>query len=171
MKKSDLKFMPAFFDRYINLVPENETLLEGLERTKNIFAEFETVLEEYQDFRYEKGKWSPKDILQHIIDTERIQAYRALVFSRNDAKILPGYEENLYARNTNASDRTIADLLEEYKIVRESSIFLFKNFSEEMVQREGACFGVKMTSLALGFVLIGHPLHHLNILKERYFKE
>jgi len=171
MKKSDLKYMPEFFDRYINLIPENETLLEGLERTKSIFLDIKTDLEAHQDFRYAEGKWTPKDMLQHIIDTERIQAYRALVFSRNDSRTLPGYEENLYAKNTNASDRTIADLLEEYKIVRESSVFLFKNFSEEMLQREGNCFKVQMTSLALGFVIIGHPMHHLNILKERYLKK
>jgi hypothetical protein len=170
MKKSDLKFMPKFFDRYINLISDLDTVLESLENSKNDLVEIKELLETHQNYRYEAGKWTPKELVQHIIDTERILSYRALVYARNDANVLPGFDENLYANNIDVSKRSIEDLLEEFQIVRASSLFLFKNLSNEALHREGTCFNVKMTSLALGFVIAGHPKHHINILKERYFQ-
>lgn len=169
MKKSDLKFMPQFFDRYINLVPDEETVLEALENSKTDLLEIKDLLEEYKDFKYQEGKWNPKEMLQHVIDTERILSYRALVYSRNDSAILSGFDENLYANNIDVSERSILGLLEELKIVRESTIYLFKNISIEAFHRVGVCFDVKMTSLALGFVIAGHPKHHIKVLKEKYF--
>lgn len=169
MKKSDLKFMPKFFDRYINLVSDEETLFEGFENSLNEVLVLKEVFETHENYRYEEGKWTPKELLLHIIDTERILSYRALVYARNDKNILPGFDENLYAENANVDDRTITDLLEELVAIRKSSLFLFKNLSKRALHREGVCFEVKMNVLALGFVIVGHPRHHLNILQERYF--
>ena len=96
MKKSDLKFMPQFFDRYIDLVPGEETVLEALENSKTDLLEIKGLLEKYKDYKYQEGKWNPKQMLQHIIDTERILSYRALVYSRNDSTILSNFDNNKF---------------------------------------------------------------------------
>lgn len=168
MKKSDIKQMPPFFDRYINLV-EDIDIVEALEK----YATLETLvdkntMEELGDKIYAESKWTLKDIIQHNIDNERVQAYRALRISRNDQTGLPGYDENLFAANSTATQRSLDDLLAEFAVVRSSNIFLFKSFSNEMQQRSGNCNKVSISVLALGFVLVGHQIHHSNIIKERY---
>lgn len=169
MKTSDLTFMPKFFDTYIRLVPSDIHLIDALERSKDDFGKIKTSLIKYQDYRYEPGKWTPKDIIQHIIDNEWVQGYRSLVYARGDKPVLPGYEENLYAANTNANDRAMEDLLEDFQTIRKASIMLYKNLSEEQLHRSGVSFNVEVTPLALGFQIIGHVTHHINVLKERYF--
>ncbi len=161
--------MPEFYDRYINLVPENMALVEGLKASRSDYHEIKNLLEKHQDFRYEKDKWSPKDILQHVIDNERIQAYRALAISRCEENTLYGYDQNAYAEHTNASQRSIPDLLEEFRTVRDANIYLFKSFTNSMLLKEGVCSNIKVTPLALGLVNIGHAIHHLKVLCERYF--
>jgi hypothetical protein len=170
MKVSDLKCMPQFFDRYINLSNPYTDLVTQLNNTRFLIDELREELIAFQDYRYQPEKWTVKDILQHIIDTERIQAYRALAFARSDKSIMPGYDENIYAENTNLEHKSVDDLLEEFKIVRSSTIYLFKNFTEEMFLKEGICFSVDISVLALGFVIVGHPIHHLNVLKDKYLR-
>ncbi|MDG1805008.1 DinB family protein [Flavicella sp.] len=169
MKIKDLSFMPEFFDRYINLADSEMPLLEQLEATIDIFEVIKPELIRHQEYRYETGKWTPKDLLQHCIDTERVQAYRALAFTRGDQNKLSGMDENNYAANAESNNRTIEDLLQEFVELRKATISLFKSFSNEMLLKEGMSFR-KVSVLALGFVIVGHPLHHINILKERYFK-
>lgn len=170
MKRSDIKQMPQFFDRYI-LVADDTDVVAGLEKNAVLYHDeaLKEAFTQLGDQVYAPNKWTVKDILQHIIDTERIMSYRALRISRNDATPLPSFDEELFAANTTASNRTIEDLLEEMKIVRQATILLFKNMTDEMLQREGIGSNQRITPLALGFVLIGHPIHHLNVLKERYF--
>ncbi|NMH87683.1 DinB family protein [Flavivirga algicola] len=168
MKKSDLKFIPNFYDRYIKLVDDIE-LIDGLKKSETIFEGFTEKLTTYQEYRYESGKWTPKELLQHVIDTERILAYRALCISRLEPKALLGFDENTYAKNAYANNRSIKDLLNEFKIVRQSTMVLFKSFNEDMLHRVGISFETKISTLALGFTIIGHAKHHLNILEERYF--
>ena len=160
--------MPKFFDRYIIQVSENDLLLalnNSLKSIQNIDIQ---KLESIGDKVYELNKWTVKDILQHIIDTERIMAYRALRFARNDKTILPGYDENLFANNVNTSKRTISDLIEELSIVRQSTILLVKNIDTENILYLGTCFEQQISALALGFVIVGHQHHHLNVIKEKY---
>jgi len=170
MKRTDIQQMPKFFDRYILQVEDIE-LLEGLKKNASLFEDeaIKDKLLALGDQVYAPDKWTAKDILQHIIDTERIMAYRALRISRNDATPLPGFDENFFAANTTAANRTVDDLLEEFQIVRQSSILLFKNMTASMLQYEGIGSNQPIAPLALGFVLIGHPTHHLKVLKERYF--
>lgn len=160
--------MPEFFDRYINLADSDKPLLEQLEASKNIFEIIKTDLLEFQEYQYESGKWTPKELLQHCIDTERVQAYRALAFARGDQNVMPGFDENEYAKNSKGNERTIEDLLQEFVEVRKASISLFKSFSDEMLLKEGVSF-MKISVLALGFVIVGHPIHHIEVLKTRYF--
>lgn len=171
MNKNDLKFIPDFYDRYISLVDDSVDLLDGLIQSKNIFESVSDELVIHEDYSYEPGKWTPKGVLQHVIDNERIMAYRALCISRGDVKTLNGYEENLYVENSNANLRTIQSLLEEFALVRESSIILFENFTDKMLYNTGVCSDIKVSTLALGLVIIGHSNHHLKVLRERYFSK
>jgi hypothetical protein len=160
--------MPQFFDRYINKVSDIP-VVEALEQYPRIESAIDKhLLEALGDKVYAPGKWTIRDIVQHITDNERVQAYRAMRISRNDQTVLPGYDENLFADNTNAANSSLDDLLEEFAITRQSNIMLFKSFTDEMLQRTGTCYTVSISPLALGFVLAGHQLHHINIIKERY---
>ncbi len=171
MKPNEIDPKPQFFDRYINLVEDVE-LLDALEShsPEAVFSNLDT-LEALGDKVYAPGKWTVKDIVQHCIDTERIMSYRALRFARNDQTPLPGFEENGYAQNTLADQRTLEDLLDEYEIVRASTVALFDNFNEEMLMRSGmggSLSKVPISVAALGFMVIGHAIHHQNIITERY---
>ncbi len=161
--------MPQFFDRYINLAKDNVDLVTQLEETRQLLYSAEVQqFEKLKDKIYAPGKWTVNDILQHIIDNERIQVYRAMRIARNDKTVLPGYDENLLAASTMANKRTFEDMITELDIVRQASIHLFKNLDEQMLQQRGICFKVEISPLALGFVLVGHQIHHFNVIKERY---
>jgi uncharacterized damage-inducible protein DinB len=169
MKRSDINPMPAYFDRYINLVADidiNAAMQQSLEVAENFPMDKWKAL---GDRVYAEGKWSIKDIVQHITDTERIFAYRALRFARKDSTKLPGFEENDFAAAANANARSLEDLVEELKQVRRSTMLLFASFTDEMLQTTGATFSTTLSVLAVGFTLIGHQQHHLNVLEERYY--
>ena len=168
MTKSEIPVMPQFFDRYINQV-DNIFLMDALQQTPT-FGQYipASTLEAIGDLRYAPNKWMVKDILQHVIDTERIISYRALRFARNDKTELPGYDEEIFGQTAHATRRTIADLYDEFAAVRQSSILLFGSFDNEMLLRTGVCFHQNISVLALGFVLVGHARHHAKIIRERY---
>jgi len=169
MKKSAINPMPEFFDRYINLV-EDIDIHEAMKKYAfKLNGEDVESLKRLGDKTYAPDKWTVKDILQHMIDTERIQAYRALRFARNDQSILPGFDEQVYGAEANASKRSVVDLLDELIYVRQSNILLFRSFDNTMLLREGICFKVTISVLALGFVIVGHGIHHMNVIKEKYY--
>jgi len=168
MKKSDLLFMPDFFDRYIDITEDEdilESLSQSLEDIKNIDIE---ALEDLGDKVYAPNKWTVKDIFQHVIDNERIQTYRALRFARNDRNQLQGYDQNLFANNTFARKRPLKEILDELILVRKSTIALYKSFTRGMMGATGNANGVDITVLAIGFVVSGHQKHHLKIIQDRY---
>ena len=168
MKRSQVDPKPQFFDRYINLADDAD-IIEALEKYSTIESLLDKDdLEKLGNKVYAEGKWTVKEIIQHMIDNERVQAYRALRIARNDKTPLPGYDENLFAANVQASVRDLGELLEEFAIVRRSNIMLFENFNEEVQQRTGLCNNVPISVLALGFVLVGHQIHHANIIREKY---
>ncbi|MDO6802620.1 DinB family protein [Wenyingzhuangia sp. 1_MG-2023] len=169
MKISDLKNMPEFYDRYINLAPENLSVIDGLIQTSIVLEEIRNELIQHQDYQYEPNKWTPKEMVQHIIDNERIMSYRALALARGEQKNLPGYEHNEYVVNSFANRRSMNSLLEEFAVVRKSTVLLFHSLEKETLLNSGLCSEIAMTPLALGLVCIGHVEHHINILKERYF--
>lgn len=147
----------------------NVELIEELEICLHEFIRFvQNIPMDKFDYRYAEGKWTIKDIIQHVIDTERIFAYRALRISRNDATPLPGFEENDYVENTKANERGIQDLLAEFSAVRYATLFLFKSFSEEQLKRIGTASGTAISVRAIGFIIIGHHKHHQNVFQERY---
>ena len=169
MKRSDIKTMPESQTTNIHEVEDVE-VTEALEKygRKYISLEREKLIA-LGDKVYAPGKWSAKDIIQHLIDAERVFSYRAMRFARNDKTLLPGFEENDYAITAEASKRNVDELLEEFYAVRESTIRLFKSFTDEMLMREGVVPSGDISVLAIGFTIPGHTIHHLNVLKERYY--
>ena len=159
-----------YFERYIQLsVLKGKTIIENLENAQD---EFERVLrhlpDEKHSYSYAAGKWTLKELIQHIIDTERVFCYRALSFARNDQTPLPGFDQDVFVDNDTANERDYYDLLDEMKVLRESSIQLFKSFSKEALLRIGVASDNKMSVRALGYLFSGHQIHHINIVKERY---
>lgn len=156
-------------EAYLALVSDEWTLTEELEVSLAKFIDFvrDIPMVKY-DYRYAEGKWDIKDIIQHVIDTERIFAYRALRIARGDTTPLPGFEENSYAVAADAGRRHLQELLTELSLVRHSTINLFKSFRAEDLLRTGTASGYHVSARALGFVLIGHQNHHVKIFKERY---
>lgn len=169
MKRTDLPFVPEFYDRYINYVPENTAIIDGLIASQNVLEAYREELIRLGDYQYQEGKWTCKEVVQHLIDNERVMSYRAMALARGEQKGLPGYEQDDYAANCNASARAMESLLEEFLVVRKSTILLFQSFKEEVLLNVGTCSTIKMTPLALGLVCIGHAEHHVGVLVERYF--
>ena len=172
MTISDLQkdeYLP-YFKGYIDQA-EGITLFSGLESSfKTIYDFYLTIAPAKLEYRYDEGKWTIKEIISHLIDTERIFCYRALRFARQDKTALSGFDENEYVLASGASERSIADLLEEYTLVRKATVALFKSFSDNVLKSKGVAGSGAVSVRALGFLVIGHEKHHVNVIKERYLK-
>ena len=157
-----------YYQRYIDqVVGEDINLI--LETQINEFMRLlETIPEDKKTFAYAEGKWTIAELLGHIIDTERIMAFRALWFARNDPNPLPGFEQDDFIQYANFNDRTLLSLAEEWTYLRKSNNILFKNFDESALQRRGVANYNQVTVLALLFIIAGHMTHHLKTLKEKY---
>ena len=171
MKASDLQphEHAAYYSQYVNQVSTDYSLTEELEISVHRLIRFvqDIPLDKF-DYRYAEGKWTIKDILQHLIDAERIFAYRALCFARNDKTELPGFEENDYVKEAHANKRNIPDLLSELAVVRQGTIALFKSLTDEELMRKGIASENPISVRALGFIIIGHQNHHQRVFEERY---
>ena len=159
---------PAYFETYISL-SKDLSLPKDFESNKERSVSFFQALKfDKLDYRYQPEKWSIKDILLHLIDCERIFQYRALRISRNDKTPLPGFDENNYAIEANATNRSLESLLEEYKSVRNATMTLFNTFTNDELIRKGNASGKDISVRAIGYIILGHELHHIEIIKERY---
>ena len=157
-----------YYHTYINQVPEGdiiEILENQLEETLQLLK---GLSEDKALYRYAADKWSIKEIIGHVIDAERVFAYRALNIARNDRSELPGMEQDDYVKFAKFDDLPLADLLAGFRYVRQSNIFLFKSFDEEMQMRKGIASGCEFTVRTFPFIIAGHEKHHQNVLKERY---
>ena len=164
----DLATVPPFYQGYVRLVMELD-LFESLEQSAAITQQLlKEIPESRGEYSYAHGKWTIKELLCHMIDAERIFAYRALRFARNDKTPLPGFEENDYAPEANAHNRTVASIAREMAHLRQTTIDMYKSFTPEMLQRSGTANNSAMSVLNLGFVIPGHETHHRNVLAERY---
>jgi len=142
---------------------------EGLQKGREEFIAFvQSIPEEKLTYAYADEKWTIAEVLQHIIDTERIFSYRALCFARNDNTPLAGFDQDEYVPNSNANTYSKEDLIADFEAVRNSSITLFKSFTKEMLQRIGEASNSPMSTRAAGYILAGHQKHHLDVIKERY---
>lgn len=160
-----------YFEKYTALVPESNVgkALEAQDAKLNEFIS--RVSEENAAYAYREGKWTLKEMLQHLIDTERIFTYRALAISRKDEANLPGYDENNYADNSAANLRTWASLTEEMMALRKCTKLLFESFTEEMLDYSGTFNNISGDVKTLGFIVVGHAYHHINVAEEKYFTQ
>jgi len=169
MKRSELNPMPEYFDRYINMADDVElmdALHISMEELENAPVDKWKAL---GDKVYAPGKWTVKDLLQHLIDTERVFDYRVVAFARKDPQRMLGYDEALYAANAHAQQRTIDDLLEELKAVRLSTIYMYRSFTEEMLLTIGKGYSIEYSVASMGFMIPGHQRWHFRVLEEKYF--
>lgn len=158
----------AFYKHYIDLAPDFE-MIESLKKSEYLVINvFQELTEKQLHFRYAENKWTPKEMLLHIIDTERIMAYRALRIARNDMTPLSGFDENEYVLPSNANDRSPESLIQEFRLQRESTSCLFTNLPNKSLSVIGNASGKPISARALAYVIAGHEIHHLNVLKERY---
>jgi hypothetical protein len=159
-----------FFQRYTSRIAEDD-VFPVLERAfSDNLAFFAAIPEERWSFRYAPGKWSLKESIIHMIDTERIFAYRALRIARNDKTPLPGFEQDDYVPFYNAAHRSPASIISEYKAVRTATLELFKYLTEEDLMRTGISSGMPISVRALAYLIAGHERHHILLTKEKYLK-
>ena len=168
MARPDLDLVPAFYHNYINQVLGDDLMKAFKKESPSLFQFIESIPVEKYDYRYAEDKWTLRELLQHMIDTERIFAYRALRFARKDATPLAGFDENNYAKTSKADKRSWEDLIDEFKVVRKSSEYLFGSFDEDQLHATGISNNNSISVLALGYTVIGHAIHHMNIITQRY---
>jgi len=160
----------AIYGGYISLIGDDD-IIEVLKEQRKTSEKFlKTFTEKQGNYSYADGKWTVKEVLGHVIDTEKIMAYRALSFARGEKQSLPGFEQDDYVAESNFNKRSLADLINEFITIRESNIILFKSFNEEILIRRGTANESEVTVLALIYIIAGHEKHHMKFLKERYVK-
>ncbi len=160
--------LPSYQQHYISLTKGDNMEELIANHSVNLLAFYSSIPEEKADYSYAEGKWTVKQLFQHVIDTERILAYRAMSLSRMEPMPLYGFDENSYAENASASHRTLASLKEEFVLIRKSTDLLFRSFTEEQLTKKGVVNKNTITVNAICFILFGHNIHHINILKDKY---
>ncbi len=159
---------PSFFETYLKQANYPDVLTALRETEKVLINALTTIPQSKAHFRYAPQKWSVNELIVHLTDTERIFAYRALRFARNDSQQVLSFEENDYAAQSFADNRTLKSCVEEFLTIRKSTIQLFENFSSEVLIRKGNTAAGTIDVNTLGFIMAGHPMHHLIVLNERY---
>ena len=170
MLRSDLTSTEYFqyYKQYVDLV-EDIDLLDALQKGYKTIAQFfDSIPQNKLEFRYASGKWTSKDILLHLIDTERVFTYRALYFARNLNSDLEGFDENIFAQYADANTRSMDSLIKEYHSVRSATITFFQNLSENKFEHTGIANNNILSVRACGFIICGHEIHHTNVVRERY---
>jgi len=174
MPSTDLRIRPAatdyptFYAGYVAIVPDVDVTTALRDGGRELIATVTGIPEARGGFRYAEGKWSIREMLGHVIDAERIFTYRALRLARADATPLPGFEENAYVTSAGSDARTLASLAEEFDAVRAASVLLFESLPGDAWARRGNVSGGDVSVRALAFITMGHAMHHLKILRERY---
>ncbi len=168
MKKSDIKEFPEYFEYYIKL---NEDIELTKAFDKSIKQIDDLDIEQLKRIGlkvYAKGKWSVNKVIQHLTDWERIWCYRTLLFARKEGTVPPGIEDQIMADNTNADELSIAQIIAELRAVRLATKAMFDTYNKQILKTNCNFYNYEMSVLAMGFNIIGHQLHHFNIIKERY---
>jgi len=168
MTKPSPTTYPEYFQRYINQVKEDDLKLAFKNQMPAAEIFFQSIGEEFSKKKYAEDKWTIKEVLQHLIDAERVFSYRAMCFARKEHQVLPSFDENGYALNSNANNRDWNDLIEEFAATRKSTEYLFNSFNDEALNTVGKASNYTITVSAVGFVAVGHVTHHIKIIQERY---
>lgn len=168
MPKPTHHYLPAYFQKYVDLVAE-DNWFDALQNQLPVMESFLNSIDEHKsNYAYAEGKWTIKELVQHVIDTERIFNYRALCFARKETVSLPGFDENYYATNSLANERQWIDLVNEFIMVRKSTVILFKSFTASALQFKGNSNNNPFTVESLAWITVGHCIHHKIIVEERY---
>lgn len=163
------EYLP-YFGRYIALVPEGDIMATLVSQNQSTLALLRSLPESKGALRYAPLKWSIREVVGHMSDTERIFADRALRFARNDATPLPGFEEGDYIRNGSFDDYQLSDLVDGFESVRRSTVFLLRHMTGEASARRGKANNAEISVRALAYVIAGHEIHHMNVLRTRYLE-
>jgi hypothetical protein len=158
----------SYYHRYISLVPDDDVLVALDQQLAETLILLRSLSEQHGSFRYEPQKWSVKEVLGHMIDTERIMGYRALRAARGDRTPIEGFEQDGYVKNGGFEQRSVSNLAREFEQVRRTTISLFRNLEPQAWERQGIANKVEISVRALAFIIAGHELHHKAILKEKY---
>jgi len=168
MSRPDLSRVPDFYHGYISKAKEND-LTSALKNTTNeLLSLLRSIPPEKYDYRYAEGKWTIKEVIQHLIDAERVFTYRALRFARKDDTPLPGFDENLFAQTAKTDKRNWIDLVEEFASLRKATEAMFASFDNEQMEQSGIASENSTYVLGIGYIVAGHVNHHCQIIKERY---
>lgn len=159
---------PPYFKQYIDLVSGDEIQEAFKTQQTQLSAMLNAIPDSKADYAYAEGKWTVKQLLQHVIDAERIFSYRALWIARKAAEPLPSFDEDAFAAVADVSNRSLQDLKNELVAVRSATQYLFNSLGEDELQRRGIASGKEVTVNAIGFITLGHWQHHINVMKERY---
>ena len=166
MNLPQIQDYPEWAKPYISVV--NGDVMEVLEKQATDFAASMHNLIEKADYAYAPGKWTIKEMIGHIIDTERIFAYRILSFARNEQAALPGFDESQYVEIAHFKDRSLFSFSEEFALLRKANLYLIKSLNEDELNRTGIASGRSISVRAMLYILAGHVIHHENVIKERY---
>ena len=168
MPRPDLTRVPQFYHGYINKVNEVDLMPALRGSTSRLFDLLKSIPAEKHDFRYAEGKWTIKEVVQHMLDGERVFSYRALRFARKDDTPLPGFDENLFAQTAKADKRNWNDIVEEFAALRKANEAMFASFDDEQLEQTGTASENPIYVLGIGFIVAGHVNHHCQIIRERY---
>lgn len=170
MPRPDLSRVPEFYHNYISQVKEDDLMQAFKNNTASFLSFLKNIPTEKQNHRYADGKWTVKEVVQHIIDAERVFSYRALRFARKDTTPLPGFDEKLFTENSKAGKKNWNDLIEEFTAVRKSTEILFASFDDEQLESGGISNNNPVYVLGMGFICVGHCNHHRKVMEERYLQ-
>ncbi len=159
-----------YYSRYIDLVQGSDILKILPKQIDGSLALLRSIPSSNSSYRYAPGKWSVNEVIGHVIDTERVFAYRALTFARNDRAPLPGFEQDDWIRGSTFNDLPLAQLISEFECVRRANIYLFQHLGPEAWMRRGTANKGEVTVRALAYIIAGHELHHMNILRTKYLQ-
>lgn len=167
-KRPEINEYNSYYETYINLVADGDIVHILSNQIKETVELLKGITEDQAHFRYAPNKWTVKEVIGHIADTERVMAYRLLCFARGEKAALPGYDDEIYAQYASFNRLSIEELLENLEAVRQSTIHLLKGLEEEAWLRKGVANGSAATVRALAYIIAGHELHHRNIIQQRY---
>ncbi|MGC4129787.1 MAG: DinB family protein [Bergeyella sp.] len=160
-----------YIQRYLDLIPSENWIQEMKNTTNKTLKIYSSLSEEQANFAYAEGKWSLKILLEHLTDTEKIFSYRALRFARNDKTALSGFDEELFARNGIAIQLKLGEIIEDFQLNRLNSLAFFSKLPQDKLQQTGIANGNEISVETIGKLIVGHNIHHLNIIEERYLPE
>ncbi|WP_436374920.1 DinB family protein [Cytobacillus sp. BC1816] len=168
LKKPKSNEYAPYYEKYVSSVPEGDLLQILDEQIKETMNLVKDLNEDQAQFRYAPEKWTVKEVIGHITDTERIMSYRLLCIGRGDLAKLPGYDDNEYVKNGQFNRFSIRELVEQLSYVRQNTIALLKSLDDESLLRRGNANGTEVTARAIAYIIAGHELHHRTLIKDRY---